>query len=380
MEAINTLSVHLDSRLLQLKEMRDKGIKIVGYVPNGYMPEELVYACGTVPVALVQGGEHEPVAVSVACLGRFMDTYCRAQIGYWLLREATVYQMLDLLVVPVTDHHVRAIAESWDFWTEVEVFRLGVPHHKTEHAFRHYWGWLRSLKEELERLTGVEITEQRLKDEIALSNELRRLFREISLMRRSAPPLISGKEFIRLMHDSFFADRRIMVEALEEMVEELKTGETSAPSGPRIMLTGSTLASGDYVVVDLLEQAGASIVIEEFSEGLRNYWHDLDVDGDPVRALAAGYFMKEVPGAFFRGAAKERFDFLIKLARDFSVDGVLWYSLMYRDTYDVEGYLFPRVLDKFGIQALNLRSNYDAGETGSFRTQIESFLETIARR
>ena len=26
-----------------------------------------------------------------------------------------LYQMLDLLIVPVTDNHIRAIADSWDF-------------------------------------------------------------------------------------------------------------------------------------------------------------------------------------------------------------------------------------------------------------------------
>ena len=39
---------HLDTRLLDLKKIKDRGTKIVGYTPNAYMPEELVYGSGAV--------------------------------------------------------------------------------------------------------------------------------------------------------------------------------------------------------------------------------------------------------------------------------------------------------------------------------------------
>lgn len=70
-----------------------------------------------------------PVAAS-SYLARFLDPFCRAQIGYRVLNEEPVYQMLDMLIVPITDNHVRAIADSWEFYTDVEVYRVGVPHIK----------------------------------------------------------------------------------------------------------------------------------------------------------------------------------------------------------------------------------------------------------
>jgi len=376
---VRRLLTHSRSRLLELREMRHRGTKIIGYIPNGYMPEELVHACGAVPVALVRGGDSAPVAASASCLARFLDTFCRTQIGYRILKEEPLYQMLDLLIVPVTDNHVRAIADSWDFYTDVEVFRLGVPHVKTTHGFKYYLEGINLVKEHLERLTGTEITEQRLREEIDLANKVRNLLKEISLMRRSECPPISGKDFIKLSHNSLYADRHTLLEVLESLCEELKVKEAPSSGGPRVLLTGSTLALGDSKVVDLLEEAGASIVIEEFCEGLRNYWQTVDAEGDLMRALANSYFARRVPGAFFRGAAKERFDFLLKLAKDFKVSGVVWYSLMYRDSYDVEGYIFHKVLEKLNIPMLRLSSDYDVAETGSFRTRIETFVGTIKK-
>jgi len=45
---------------------------------------------------------------------------------------------------------------------------------------------------------------------------------------------------------------------------------------------------------------------------------------------------RRVPPAFFHGVIKNRFDYLLKLVKEFKVDGVVWYSLMYRDSYDRE--------------------------------------------
>jgi benzoyl-CoA reductase/2-hydroxyglutaryl-CoA dehydratase subunit BcrC/BadD/HgdB len=260
------------------------------------------------------------------------------------------------------------------------VFRLGVPHLKTGHGFQHYLDRLSLLKERLERLTGRKITERRLHEEIVASNRLRDLLRKTSLLRKSDDPPIRGRDFIALSHASLYADRQTMVEVLQSLSTNGKRGRKAGSKAPRVLLTGSTLAQGDDQVVDLLEAAGASIVIEEFCEGLRDYWDPVAEDGEPMRALAEGYFMRRVPGAFFRGATPERIAFLSKLIADFRVDGVVWYSLLYRETYGIEAYLFQRAADQMNLPMLNIASDYDVSETGALRTRIETFVETLKRR
>jgi benzoyl-CoA reductase/2-hydroxyglutaryl-CoA dehydratase subunit BcrC/BadD/HgdB len=380
METIQERLPHPSTSLINLRKRKDRGEKIVGYIPNGYMPEELVHACGAVPLALARGGDTEPVAASAAYLARFLDPFCRAQIGYRLLKEEPAYQLIDMLVVPMTDNHVRAIADSWNFYTDVEVFRFGVPHVKAEHGYTYYREGLNLLKERLESLTGNTITESRLREEIDTANKIRGLLRRISLMRRAEHPPISGKEFIELCHSSFYTDRHETLVVLQSISERLKATKPSGPAKPRVMLAGSTLALGDTRVVDLLEEAGASIVMEEFSEGLPNYRQSIDSEGDPMQALADGYFTKRVPDAFFRGAVKERGDFLLKLAQDFKVDGIVYYTLMYRDSYDIEGHVLHRMFEKAGIPVLRLSSDYDIAETGAFRTRIETMTNTIKTR
>jgi len=380
MEGMEKLSSHLEQRRSELKRMKEEGARIVAYSPNAYMPEELIYAAGAIPLALNHGGDGDAVQASTPYLMRYLDAFCRAQIGYRVLGKESLYQLPELLVVPVTDLNVRGIADSWEFFTDVEVWRLGVPHLKTGHGFQHFLDGLNLLKERLEKLTGRKITEKRLHEEILASNRLRDLLRKTSLLRRSEDPTIRGKDFIALSHASLYADRQTMIEVLQSLSTNGKRRRKAGSRGPRILLTGSTLALGDDQVVDLLEEAGASIVIEEFCEGLRDYWEPISVDGEPMRTLADGYFLKRVPGAFFRGATPERIDFLSKLIADFRVDGVVWYSLLYRETYGIEAYLFQRAADRMNLPMLNIASDYDASETGALRTRIETFVETLKRR
>jgi len=128
-----------------------------------------------------------------------------------------------------------------------------------------------------------------------------------------------------------------------------------------------------------LEEAGASVVIEEFCEGMRDYWQQVDVNGDPVLSLVNHYLMKKMPGAFFRGSTKERFSCLKDLVRQFNVNGVLWLALLFRETYDIERYLFEQASEFLDLPKLTVQSNYDAGETESFRTRIETFVTIIER-
>ncbi len=379
METIQNLLPHFKTSLIDFQEMKNQGKKIVGFVPNGYLPEELLHACGVVPVALARGGDLEPVAASTSYLARFLDPFCRAQIGYRVLNEESLYQMLDLLIVPITDNHVRAIADSWDFFTDVEVYRFGVPHIKAKHGYEYYLGGLRALKEYLEQFTGTEITESRLREEIRVANKIRNLLMEISLMRSNDPPLISGKEFIELNHSTFYTDRYLLVDNLQTLKKRLQNKKSSGSPKPRVLLAGSTMALGDSKVVELLEMAGASLVMEEFSEGLRNYRQPVAVENDIIRSLADSYFTHRIPDAFFRGAAEERISYLINLLREFKADAVVWYTLMYRESYDVEGYILRRRLEKLGIPVLSLSSDYDSAETGSFRTRIETFVNMIRK-
>jgi benzoyl-CoA reductase/2-hydroxyglutaryl-CoA dehydratase subunit BcrC/BadD/HgdB len=117
--------------------------------------------------------------------------------------------------------------------------------------------------------------------------------------------------------------------------------------------------------------------MEEFAEGIRTFQNMVRLEGDLLSNLAETYFMRRICAGWFRPGT-ERLDFLIRQAGVYKTAGVIWYQLMYRESYKVESYFFQgRLKKEAGLPMLVLESEYDAMETGPMKTRIETFLSTI---
>ena len=383
MQAKEQISSHLRDRPAQLRQLKEKGSKIVGYFVGDYVPEELIYASGAVPICLCHGGDPMPANAALSATTRFLCPFARAQYGERLLGEQAYYGLIDMLVVPITCQHLRRAGDLWDYYTDVKVFRLGIPHeYDSEHGLQYYTDMSRRLKSSLEELTGKPIKEEALREAIDLYNKMRGLLRDISLTKKEPNPPISALNFIRLNHASLYADPRFMVDVLGSLYQEIrdKGAENAKPDAPRLLLVSPNIAFGDYKILELVSEAGGMIVAEEVCEGVRFYWQNVAGNGDLVKALATRYLRERLPCAFMRNSARKRLDFITGLAREFNVAGIIWYQLLYCDTYDIESFYFAQELEKIGLPMLKLESEYDILDRGSLRTRIETFVETLKGR
>ena len=380
MKALEKLDSHLKTRLADLNNLKEHGHRVIGFAAGGYFPEELALACDAKTICFIQAGNNAVLRNAGTYVCRWFDPFWRSQISYLTSGEDPYYNIADLIIVPITDNHVRVFSNTLGYYTpQKESFVFGVPHVKDQIALEYYLKGIVRLRKKLEEFTGKEISDAKLKQVIELCNRERELFREISLLRKSGKYSIAGKDFIKLNHGSFLADKEFMIDILEMYLREIKEAASSAINGPAILLTGSTLARGDSKVIDIIEECGGNIVIEEFAEGIRPYWETVDPGGDLMKNLAESYFMNRVCPGWFRPGT-ERLNFLIKLVRDYNIDGLIWYQLMFRESYKVESYFFPGILKKeTGIPMFVVESEYDAMETGPMKTRIETFIETIKR-
>ena len=378
MKALEKLDAHLKTRLADLGKEKEQGRKVLGYSAGGYLPEELILACGAIPLSFVEAGNNNMLRASTAYISRWFDPFWRSQIGLLTSGIDPWYNIADLIIVPITDNHVRTFSNTLGFYTpKIESFVFGVPHIKDKISLEYYLEGIKRLKKKLEEYTGVEITTSKLRHAAELCNRERELFKKISLMRKSENSAVKSKDFIALHHGSFLADKEIMVDILVSYLDEVRDRANNPVNSPRILFTGSTLARGDTKVMDIIEKCGGTIVVEEFAEGIRPYLDMVSLEGDMVSNLAQTYFMDRVCTGWFRPGT-ERLDFLIRLAKEYNAAGLIWYHLMFRESYKVESYFFPARLKKeIGLPMLVLESEYDAMETGPMETRIETFLMTI---
>jgi benzoyl-CoA reductase/2-hydroxyglutaryl-CoA dehydratase subunit BcrC/BadD/HgdB len=373
------LTDHLSDRPAQLREAKKNGVKIIGYFPGNYVPEEIIYASGAVPLCLTHGGRPQPADAALSVVPQVICPFARAQIGERLLKENPYYSMIDMLVAPITCQHLKKVAEVWEYYGDLEIFKLGIPQqYGNDFELEYFADRLRALKDRLQTFTGNEITNERISKAIELYNRMRELLKEISLMRRTSPSPISALDFIKLNHASFYADPAFMVDVLDSVYQELKDKQPATKtSAPRILLLGPNIGYGDYTVLELVKTAGGEIVIEELCEGIRYYWHKIENKGDLFQSLARGYLVDRVPCAFMRDSSKKRLDFALKLAKDFNVSGVIWYELLCCETYDSESYFFAHRMGERNIPMLILESDYGTADTSQLKTRVEAFIEIV---
>jgi benzoyl-CoA reductase/2-hydroxyglutaryl-CoA dehydratase subunit BcrC/BadD/HgdB len=373
------LALHLQDRPAQLKEAKEKGTKIIGYFPGNYVPEELIIAAGAIPICLIDGGDTPPVEASLSAIPHIFCPFARTQVGERLLRRNPYYDMIDLFIAPITCQHLKKAAEIWEYYGDIEIFKLGIPHqYSNDFELEYYRDRLRALRERLEAFTGNTITDERIGSAIALYNRMRELLKKISLMRRDASVPLDALDFTKLNHASFYADPAFMVDILESVAAELREQASIVKAdAPRLLLIGPNIGYGDYKIMELIQEAGGSIVIEEVYEGVRYYWTTIDTTGDPIESLARGYLRDRVPPAFMRYSARPRLDFALKLITDFAVSGVIWYELLGCETYDAESYYFSQKMAEQNIPMLILESDYGMAGVGQMKVRIEAFIEMV---
>jgi benzoyl-CoA reductase/2-hydroxyglutaryl-CoA dehydratase subunit BcrC/BadD/HgdB len=373
------LVIHLRDRPAALREAKKSGVKIIGYFPGNYVPEELIYASGAMPICLVDGGDPAPVDTSLSAMPNFFCQFARAQVGERLLKRNPYYDMLDMLVAPITCQHLKKVAEMWEYFGDIEIFKLGVPHqYYGDLELEYYTDRLKALKDRLQAFTGNEITSEKLSKAIDLYNKMRELLKKISLLRSETYLPLSALDFIKLNHASFYADPAFMVDVLDSTYSKLKEKTKVARADtPRLLLLGPNIAYGDYKVLELVQEAGGDIVIEELCEGVRYYWQSIENKDNPLKSLAKGYLKDRVPCAFMRYSAEKRLDFALKLIKDFNVSGVIWYELLGCETYDSESYFFARKMEERNIPMLILESDYGMADIGQVKTRIEAFVELV---
>jgi benzoyl-CoA reductase/2-hydroxyglutaryl-CoA dehydratase subunit BcrC/BadD/HgdB len=204
-------------------------------------------------------------------------------------------------------------------------------------------------------------------------------------LRKHDPVPISGKDALLVTQISFYDDvsrNTQMINALcDELDERVKSGVGVFPKkAPRILISGSPMAIPNWKEHHLLETAGAAVVCEESCTGTRAF-SDIVDEGvstltDQVNAVADRYM--KINCACFTPNDERQTD-IVRLAKEYKVDGVVHYNLQFCQTYAGEATKVEKTLADAGIPLLRLETDYSDEDSGQLRTRIEAFLEMIKK-
>ncbi len=367
------------NRPAELSKLKAQGTKVIGYFAGDFIPEEIIYAAGAIPVCLLYGGDNRSVEEALAYTTRLLCPFSRAQIGQRFTNEQPYYSMIDMVISPVSCQHMRRVGDIWEEFSGIPVFKVGVGLKQNEIGARWYAEALKLMQDKVEEFTGNKITNVKMKEGIEIYAKMRELLKKISLLRKRPTPPISTADFVKLNHLSYLLEPEVMVEKLKALHEALIMKKEEEPNNmPRLMVVGPAIALGDYRIFSLIEDAGASVVVENICEGVRNYWTSIAIDSDDFLAALARRNIIERPAcAFMRYSLKPSLDNILNLVKEFRVDGIVYYWMKYCETYEIEGlYVIEKLQDK-DLPIIFIESEYIANEAQLMKTKIEGLIEII---
>ncbi len=293
------------------------------------------------------------------------------------------YEYFDALIAGNLCDHVRRLADEFKRWVndgkEREHFFFWVPFKQHEDAVLAYQDQLRKMKATVEKAGGRPITDDDLKEQIAVYNEMRSLFMQIAEYRKMPNPPILGSEFMEAILVAQQSPKAEFNKILKELVDELSNAPGRCGSGPRIMLIGSELDDPGFVRI--IENAGGSVVADDLCTGYGYFWNKVETlddksSGDPLYDLAQRYITGIVCPRMTPPYRKH--DLIKFMIKTFNVDAVIYTILKFCEPHASHWKPVKGIADEAGIPILWLERDYmDASGSGQVKTRVEAFMEQL---
>jgi benzoyl-CoA reductase/2-hydroxyglutaryl-CoA dehydratase subunit BcrC/BadD/HgdB len=367
-------------RVHELAELRATGKKVIGAFCI-YAPEELAYAADATMVGLC-GGADFSVPDAEAVLPRNLCPLIKSFYGFKLNRTCPYFQSSDLVVGETTCDGKKKVYELLN--ELIPTYVIEVPHKPDTPKGKEFWfKELEAFKAELEKVTGNKITAEKLKAAIELINNKRKALKRLSDLRAKSPSPISGLDGLLIDQISFNDDVKRFTAKVNELCDEIdervRKGEgVAAKDAPRIMVSGCPMAIPNWKLHSIVQDAGASVVVEESCVGTRYFTNLVEPKGDSLNDLLWAIVEKysQIPCACFTPNDR-RIRSVKELAEQFEVDGVIYYTLQNCHDYNVEGVKVERALKSQDLPILKIETDYGTGDAAQIKTRVEAFLEII---
>ena len=353
-----------------------------------YAPEELIHAAGFVPVRV---RKRPP---SSGAWGEHLQSYTCPLVRS-LLEQGADGGLTDFAgaVFAHSCDAMQALADIWRLrfpgqfaWVFNMPTRLDQQHLTTEiteitEKNRESGGGSRGssvaayllvelaeARSALERHAGIAISDERLRDSIALHNRARSLLARLDALRdrMTASDFYSAVLAAQSMPREEWA---VEMEALLPEVETLPPRRIRA----RVIVTGAIL--DDLVLPALADELRIGIAGDDLSTGSRGWEGQASADVPPLQALASRLLTRMPCPAkhregFHRGQA------LLQLARQKAAQGVIFYEQKFCEPHAFDYAECQRFLRDEGVPILLLED--DAGPaTAQWRTRLQAFTEML---
>ncbi|OGW15567.1 MAG: hypothetical protein A3G93_00485 [Nitrospinae bacterium RIFCSPLOWO2_12_FULL_45_22] len=383
---------YVTDRHAAVKEWKEKTQgKVFGYFCC-VVPDVILFAAGVLPVR-IYGSTDKFQKVD----GHLVPYGCR-YVGSCLdLGARGVYDYLDGVVVPNTCDLIARM-EYW--WRELVprekstlagmelcpyVVYINYPMKTTgPKVLDFYTRELQYFKQQVERGLRIEITDEQLNQAIAVYNEHFDLMNQLEELRKRDPLPISGKEAWEIEYASTLMPMDKHNELLKKRLTEVAKRNNTTP-GMRLYLAGSAFDQVNARLYEIIEECGGQVVAEDISCASSYFESNIELDSDPVRAIAKYSLAVDCPRSTetcLVGCShihpQNRWQKTKQRIEGYRVRGAIYQIMNYCECRAIE---YPHLRDniqrEFNIPVLHMEGDYTLEGLEQMRGSIEAFIEMI---
>jgi len=361
------------------RELKAQGHRIIGYLCS-LVPLEIITAAGFVPFR-IKGNVNEPITQADTKLETIACPLVRSCFDIALKGR---YEFLDGLVIPHACDSICRTYRVWKYGLNLAYSHfVNTPHLTDSASMEFFKEELNTFRKSLGKFAGKEISNESLAQAVQAYNQNRAKVRALYELRKSAPPLISGVEMVKVLVAALSIPVEESNQLIDNVLSEVKErASTPAQQSARIMVVGSQI--DDIAFIDLIEGSGASVVVDDLCIGARDFGPHLDTTENPMNGIAEHYLRgihcsrtyPERKGTQ-QEYIEERFGHLGNYIKEFKVDGVILYIYRYCDPFGFDVPAIKKYIESLNIPVLYLEDEYSMLSIGRLRTRVQAFLEII---
>jgi benzoyl-CoA reductase/2-hydroxyglutaryl-CoA dehydratase subunit BcrC/BadD/HgdB len=362
---------------------KTEGRPIVGILCE-FTPREIILAAGAMPVCLC-GGSATTIPAAEQFLPANLCPLIKSTFGHLVQRSNPFLEWADLVVAETTCDGKKKMFELMGATKPMYVLELPQKADDSD-ALEHWTREVRKLKEHLEQRFHTSITDEKLRDAIRLMNRERGLRRQLADLMTADNPRLTGRQLLEFK--SIISGIEADLQQYERAVQ-LFGDNTAGPGTPtaveqtkpgvRILLTGVPIVHGAERVLEIIENAGATVVCMENCTGLKPILEDVDVnEPDPVRAIARKYYHLPCSVMTLNTRRLETLRALAAKFRPQCVIELVWQACL---TYDIESFHVRKLAEEeLRLPYLKITTDYSPSDSARITARVEALLETVRAR
>lgn len=358
----------------QLKKFKAEGKKIICCMPY-YVPEELVYAAGMIPMGL-WGSNNKPISYAKEYCASF---YCSlAQLCLEMMLDGTLEEV-DGVITPTMCDTLRPMSQNIKTVMGEKAIFLAHPQNRfKEYGIKFCINQYREVKEKLEKIAGKEITNEAIKEAIVVLNQTRAARRRFVSLAAKHPEAVSAVNRSAVLKAYYFSEKQEYVEKLNALNNELEALPLSTFDGIKIMTSG--IICDNPQLLQLFDKNKMVIVADDVAHESRSFWIDApEEEEDGMRALAVQFAHQGYDSILYDNdpMRHQRAKHIVKLAQKSGAQGVIMFITQFCDPEETDYPYIKRDLEIANLPLIRLGLDMQMRDFGQVSTSLQAFASMV---